>query len=84
MDKRLRLRQNSSVKEGYAHINKKIYDMLEIKEGMDLEVVVSKKKFRFKIKIDDGVEDAVFLSKQEMSSKGLSENTIATVRGVIP
>ena len=63
-------------------LNKNIFNLLELEEGMDLEIVVSKKKFKFKLKIDDNLEDSVYLSKEEMVENGLSDNTISTVRGI--
>jgi hypothetical protein len=81
MQKRLRLKENSDIPEGFAYMNKNIFKILKLTDDMDLEVVVSKKKFRFKLKVDNNLEDGVFLSKQEMIVNGLSNNTIATVRG---
>ena len=84
MQKRLRLKENPDIEEGFVHINKNIFGLLELNDETDLEIVVSKKKFKFKLKIDEKLEDGIYLSKDEMGSKGLSDNTIATVRGLKP
>jgi len=80
MERRLRLKKNQSVPKGYAVINQDTANLLQVSEGKTLEVVVSKKRFQFKVKIDNSVEGFVHLSSEEMAEKGLMDNTIATVR----
>lgn len=83
MEKRLRLRKNQDVPDGYATINQNIADLLQVEEGKILEVVISKKRFQFKLKIDKKLEGGVHLSDREMTKNGLMDNTIATVREAI-
>ncbi len=80
MEKRLRLRRDPSVPKGYAVINPDIAKLLQVSEGRTLEIVVAKKKFYFKVKIDSKAEPGVHLSSDEMVENGLMDNTIATIR----
>ncbi|MHA1835357.1 MAG: hypothetical protein ACTSYQ_00245 [Candidatus Odinarchaeia archaeon] len=81
MQKRLRLLSKADLEAGHALINKNLFKLLELEDNMGLEIVVSKKKFRFNLKIDDSLDDYVYLSKSEMERNGLSDKTIATIRG---
>ncbi|WEU39977.1 MAG: hypothetical protein OdinLCB4_005775 [Candidatus Odinarchaeum yellowstonii] len=80
MEKRLRLKRDPNVQKGYAAINPDTAKLLDVSDGKTLEIVVAKKKFQFKVKVDSKIEQGVHLSSEEMVEKGLMDNTIATVR----
>ncbi|RLE61628.1 MAG: hypothetical protein DRJ32_00875 [Thermoprotei archaeon] len=80
IEKRLRIRRKPDVKEGWAKINTKTRDLLNL--SGELEVVVGgKKRFRFKIlALDDIPPNEVWCNEEELRRYGIADNTIATCR----
>ena len=80
IEKRLRIRRKPDVKEGWAKINTKTRDLLNL--SGELEVVVGgKRRFRFKIlALEDIPPNEVWCNEEELRRHGIADNTIATCR----
>ncbi|MHA1237718.1 MAG: hypothetical protein ACTSSJ_00490 [Candidatus Odinarchaeia archaeon] len=81
IEKRMRLRKKPNVKPGEAYLLKETMKELGVKSGEEIEIVVSKKRFRFIAK-ESGEPNGreVWLSEEEMHKKGLQDETISSVR----
>jgi len=80
VEKRLRLRRMESVEEGEAKVNPRTMEFLDIKDLLEA-VVGGKKKFTFKAIPSEAVPvNEVWINPLEARSKGIADNSIATVR----
>ena len=78
-EKRLRIFHDETAIEGELIIHAKLKDDLEIKTKA--EIVVAKRRFIFKVKALKTVEeDKIFGNPEDLLSKGIQDNSIATIR----
>lgn len=81
-EKRLRILHDETSKEGELTIHPKLKDDLEIKTKA--EIVVAKRRFIFRIKTKTTVEeDKIYGNPEELLTKGIQDNSIATIRAPI-
>ena len=81
-EKRLRIFHDATVIEGELLIHTNLKDELEIKTKV--EIVVAKRRFIFKIKALKTVEEyKIFGNPEDLLSKGIQDNSIATIRAPI-
>jgi hypothetical protein len=79
-EKRIRIKYDPSVKPDSARLNSALAKMLNISDRIEL-VVAGRAKFVLNAIIDDSVEqDRVYVNPDVMRSKGVADNSIATVR----
>jgi hypothetical protein len=80
VEKRLRLRRMEGVVEGEAKINPKTASFLGIKDLLEA-VVGGKRRLTFKAVLSEAVPvNEVWLNSMEAKTKGVADNSIATVR----
>ena len=78
-EKRLRILHDETVNEGELIIHGKLKDDLDIKTKV--EIVVAKRRFIFKLRTRATVEeDKIYGNPEELGSKGIHDNSIATIR----
>jgi hypothetical protein len=81
-EKRLRILYDETALEGELIIHKKLKDELEIKTKA--QIVVAKKRFEFKAKVRANIpEDKIYGNPEDLQSKGIHDNSIATIRAPI-
>ncbi|NHK30520.1 MAG: hypothetical protein FK730_04170 [Asgard group archaeon] len=81
-EKRLRILFDETALEGEIFIHKNLKDELDIKTKAQL--VVAKKRFEFKVKIKATIpEDKIYGNPADLQSKGIHDNSIATIRAPI-
>ena len=81
-EKRLRILHDETAKEGELIIHTALKDDLEIKTKA--EIVVAKRRSIFKVKTKTTVEeDKIYGNPEELLAKGISDNSIATIRAPI-
>ncbi len=81
-EKRLRILHDETAKEGELIIHTVLKDDLEIKTKV--EIVVAKRRSIFKVKTKTTVEeDKIYGNPEELLAKGISDNSIATIRAPI-
>ncbi|MCX8204323.1 MAG: hypothetical protein N3H31_01535 [Candidatus Nezhaarchaeota archaeon] len=80
VEKRLRLRRVEGVKEGEARINPRTMELLGIKDQLEA-VVGGKKRLTFRATPSESVPASeVWINPVEAKSKGIADNSIATIR----
>lgn len=80
-EKRIRVRY-SNAKPGEVIISQKLANQLNIKEKAVI-VVGGKKRFEFKVVIDENVpENEVYANNEFMKENGIADNSIATIRAL--
>ncbi len=81
-EKRIRIRFDESLPEASAKVPKDLAQMLGIKEGDVIEIVIAgRKKFVFKATIiDETGTNLVYVYPEELREKGVADNSIATLR----
>lgn len=81
-EKRIRVKYEESLPENTAKISSELAKALDISKDDYVEIVVSgKKKFIYKIIIEDGLDpNIVYCNPSELSVKGVADNSIATIR----
>ena len=81
-EKRIRVRWDESLPQGIARISKELANMLGIKDGDTIEIVVAgRHKFLFKATIvEEGSINEVYCNPEELREKGVADKSIATVR----
>ncbi|NHJ49859.1 MAG: hypothetical protein FK733_18850 [Asgard group archaeon] len=81
-EKRLRILFDETAQEGEVFIHKDLKDELEIKTKAEL--VVSKKRFTFNVKVKATIpSDKIYGNPADLQSKGIHDNSIATIRAPI-
>jgi len=81
-EKRLRIFHDETAIEGELLIHTNLKDELEIKTKA--EIVVAKRRFVFRIKALKTVEEyKIFGNPEDLLSKGIQDNSIATIRAPI-
>ncbi len=81
-EKRVRVKWDESIPLGQVRINKELAEMLGIKEGDDVEIVIAgRHKFVYKaVIIDEPNRNIVYTNPAEMREEGVADNSIATIR----
>ncbi len=81
-EKRIRIRFDEGLGEGAAKVPKDLAEMLGIKEGDRIEIVIAgRKKFIFTASIiDETGSNLVYVYPEELREKGVADNSIATLR----
>lgn len=78
-EKRLRILHDDSAKEGELIIHSKLKNDLDIKTKA--EIVVAKRRFEFKVRTKTTVEEhKIYGNPEDLLSKGIQDNSIATIR----
>ena len=81
-EKRLRIFHDETALAGELIIHTNLKDELEIKTKA--EIVVAKRRFIFKVKALKTVEEfKIFGNPEDLQSKGIHNNSIATIRAPI-
>ena len=81
-EKRIRIRYNESLPQGVVKISKKLAEMLNIKDGDLVDIVVAgRHKFVYKAVIEEGEGvNEVYCNPEELKERGVADNSIATIR----
>ncbi len=81
-EKRIRIRYNESLPQGVVKISKKLAEMLNIKDGDLVDIVVAgRHKFVYKAMIEEGEGvNEVYCNPEELKERGVADNSIATIR----
>ncbi len=81
-EKRIRVRYNESLPLGVVKISKKLAEMLNIKDGDLVDIVVAgRHKFVYKAVIEEGEGvNEVYCNPEELRERGVADNSIATIR----
>ncbi len=81
-EKRIRIRYNESLPLGVVKISKKLAEMLNIKNGDLVDIVVAgRHKFVYKAVIEEGEGvNEVYCNPEELKERGVADNSIATIR----
>jgi len=81
-EKRIRVKYDETIQQGYAKLSKELASMLGIGESDFVEIVVAgRRKFVYKAIVVEGLDpNVVFCHPAELREKGVSDNSIATVR----
>ncbi len=81
-EKRIRIKYDETLPENTARVPKDLANLLNIKEGDTIEIVVAgKKKFLFKATIiEETNTNIVYCYPEELKEKGVADNSIATLR----
>lgn len=83
IERRLRLRRMDEVDAGEAKINPRTMEYLGIKDQLEV-VIAGKKRLTFKALPSEAVPvNEVWINSMEARSKGIADNSIATVRAKI-
>ncbi|MEA2071802.1 MAG: hypothetical protein U9O98_11005 [Asgard group archaeon] len=78
-ERRLRILHDESVKEGELKIHPELKDELDIKTKA--EIVVAKRRFTFKVISRKSIEsNKIYGNPNDLMSKGIQDNSIATIR----
>ncbi len=81
-EKRLRLKYDSSVREGEAKVSSVLAREIGIKEYIEI-TVAGRKKFKLKTVIVNGLDaNYVNVNPDQMKHLGISDNSICTIRSV--
>lgn len=81
-EKRLRLKYDSSVKEGEAKVSSALARELGIKEYIEI-TVAGKKRFKLKTIVVDGLDtNYVNVNPDQMKRLGIANNSICTIRSI--
>ena len=79
-ERRLRIRRESNVHEGYAKMNPKAMKYLKIDNKVEV-VIGGSKRITFKVLSSEDVpENEVWCNEDELRTLGISDKTIATCR----
>lgn len=81
-EKRIRVKYEEKLPENVAKISSELAKSLDISKDDYVEIVVAgKKKFVYKVVIEDGIDpNIVYCNPSELSVKGVADNSIATIR----
>lgn len=81
-EKRIRIKWDETLPKGIAKLSKSLADLLGIKEGDFVEIVVAgRHRFLFKATIiSEGNINEVYCNPEELKEKGVADNSIATLR----
>ncbi|MBD3190914.1 MAG: hypothetical protein GF308_09735 [Candidatus Heimdallarchaeota archaeon] len=78
-ERRLRIMHDDSVKEGELLVHSDLKEELDIKTKA--EIVVAKRRFNFKVRPRKTIpENKIFGNPEELTSLGIQDNSIATIR----
>lgn len=78
-ERRLRILHDETAKENELIIHPKLKEALDIKTKA--EIVVAKRRHLFKVKTRTTIEeDKIYGNPEELLGKGISDNSIATIR----
>jgi len=81
-EKRLRILHDETANEGEFIIHADLKKELDIKTKA--EIVVAKRRFIFKVKTKTTIpEDKIYGQPEDLLSKGIQDNSIATIRAPI-
>jgi len=80
LEKRVRLKYDSSLKREEARVNPQLARELDIKDKLEI-VVAGRHRFVFRAVIDDEVEyNRIHVNPELMEENGVADNSIATIR----
>ncbi len=81
-EKRIRIRYDESMPTGTVRLSKGLADMLSIKDGDLVDIVVAgRHKFVYKaIVVEEGGLNEAYCNPEELRERGVADNSIATVR----
>ena len=81
-ERRLRILHDETAKEDELIIHTKLKEELEIKTKA--QIVVAKRRFIFKVRTKTTIEeDKIYGNPEDLLSKGIQDNSIATIRAPI-